>query len=100
MLPLKAVCRARVGRTLGLTLYVQLGTDPADSDVLLALFNTRSLAVTARNAVNGLAVDSPRWQAVGRLIYLAGVVASADDFLGVGMDAQAAARIVAAVNGE
>jgi hypothetical protein len=95
---LDSMHRARTGRHLGLTLYAQLGTCPDDSDVFLALFNTRELARTAENALNGLTVVSPPWLAIGRLIYPVTNPVLAGEFIGVATSDEVAERITEAVS--
>jgi hypothetical protein len=88
----------RVGRTLGLTLYAQIGDLPDKSDVLLGLFNTRKLAQLAADSLSGHPPPATRWLALGRLIYLAAGPLMLDDFLATTINPEVAASIVNAVN--
>lgn len=47
-------CRWRVGRSLGRTVYAQIGAEPADDDVLIGLFDSRELAAEAVRAHNSM----------------------------------------------
>lgn len=94
--------RARVGRSLGLTLYAQAGTWPSKSDTYLGVFNTRELAQVAYDCLNGRPRHDVRWLALGRLIFPCNdvVPAGLDDFLAVMIDPEVAADVVRRVNGD
>lgn len=42
----------RTGRKVGRTLYLQLGPEPSDSDPLIGLMDTRTLAAALVDAIN------------------------------------------------
>jgi hypothetical protein len=44
--------RWRVGRSLGQTLYIQVGDDPSKSDIFMGIMETRDLAEMIVQAVN------------------------------------------------
>jgi hypothetical protein len=90
--------RYRIGRTLGRTLYAQLGDAASSTDVFLGLFNTRNLAQLAADSLNGHPPPATRWLALGRLVYLAAGPIVLDDFLATMDTPAAAAAVVNAVN--
>jgi hypothetical protein len=47
--------RWRVGRKVGRTIYLQVGDEPSDDDVLVGVMDTPELAALAVAAVNALA---------------------------------------------
>lgn len=47
----------RTGRKVGRTVYVQTGTDPADSDTLIGVMDTPGLAAFAVEAMNAAVAD-------------------------------------------
>lgn len=96
---LDSMHRARVGRSVKLTLYAQLGIWPDDTDPLLALFNNPQLAQVAEDALNGETVRGVPWIAMGRLLYPAVNPITPGEFLGVAMSAEIAERIASAVSG-
>jgi hypothetical protein len=91
--------RARVGQTIKVTLYAQLGTWPDDTDPLLGLFNNPQLAQTAQDALNGATARGVPWIAVGRLIYPMVNPIIPGEFLGVAISDEVAERIASAVSG-
>jgi hypothetical protein len=42
----------RVGRKVGRTIYVQVGEEPSDADILIGMMDTRELAAAAVEAHN------------------------------------------------
>lgn len=99
MTSIPTIQRARVGRTLGRTLYSQVGTWPDKGDVLLGLFDTVEQAQTAAQALNGTARSGVRWRAIGRLIFPPDNPISLDDFFGAMTTREVAGAVVDAVNG-
>jgi hypothetical protein len=49
--------RFRVGRTVGRTIYRQVGSDPSDVDELIGVMDTAGLAALAVAAMNGGAAE-------------------------------------------
>lgn len=45
--------RWRTGRKVGRTIYLQVGPEPSDDDVLIGVMDTPELAALAVQAVNG-----------------------------------------------
>lgn len=99
-MPIVGARSYRVGRTLGMTLYAQIGDDPSKTDVLLALFNTRELATLAAARLNDPERGDLRWIAIGRLIYPLGARVGPDDFLAVAVTADVASTIASMVRGD
>lgn len=96
---MKDMTCARVGRTLGLTLYAQLGAKPGKADTFLGTFNTRELAQIAADGLNGQRRETAPWRALGRLIYPQRHPIDLDDFYGAMVSREVAAQVVTAVNG-
>ncbi len=48
----------RTGRKVGRTLYLQLGSDPSDNDVLIGVMDQPDYAAIVVEAVNEWAADS------------------------------------------
>jgi hypothetical protein len=55
--------RWRVGRTLGRTLYIQVGEEPSKEDRCIGLMDTRELAEQVVAAVNGPGAEEERLRA-------------------------------------
>lgn len=91
--------RARVGRSLGRTLYAQAGAWPDKGDTLLGLFDTVEQAQIAMNALNGAPAPGVRWRAIGRLIFPVANPISLDDYFGAMATREVASQVVDVVNG-
>lgn len=89
---------ARVGRTLGRTIY-------REGDVYLGIADTPDIATIAVNALNGVGIPADvgdlgpgPWFAAGRLVYAPPAVDVLTDWI-IAMDtSEYAAEVVAAVN--
>lgn len=99
MSTIPAIHQARVGRSLGRTLYAQAGTWPDKADRLLGLFDTIEAAQIAAAALNGEPRPGIRWRAIGRLIFPITNPITLDDFFGAMTTREVATVVVAAVNG-
>ena len=73
--------RWRVGRTLGRTIYLQAGDDPAKGDVCVGLADTIPLAQQVVDVMNGVPREPVVGaHAVGRLVFFEPAVSVATGF--------------------
>jgi hypothetical protein len=96
---------ARTGRTLGRTIYRQIGPDRSKDDTYLGVADTQEIATIAVNALNGVGISADvgglgpgPWYAAGRLVYAPPAIDVLTDWI-IAMDtSDLAVEVVAAVN--